>query len=186
MANFVSYNDAETIITEIGNKFDALTGAYVPRGSSTFANLPSTLTAAMSGYVYNMSEDFTTDARFVEGAGKKYKEGQNVVIVNVGDATTPDMKFDVVSGFVDVDGINARITANTNSMADVFDQTQAYVIGDVVVYNDTLYQFTSAHTAGTPWNVSEVTAVTLESLIGDAEPDSLTMAQINALIALLN
>jgi hypothetical protein len=39
----------------------------------------------MVGYVYNITNDFTTTADFIEGAGKKYKAGTNVVIV---DATT--------------------------------------------------------------------------------------------------
>ena len=69
--NFVSYEDATELMTEIGDKFKALNGAYVLRGSVTFANLPSVLTKTMTGYVYNVTDDFTTDARFIEGAGLK-------------------------------------------------------------------------------------------------------------------
>ena len=91
MANFVSFANAETLMTAIGQKFSNLEGAYVFRGSVTFANLPSTLTKTMIGYVYNVSNQFTTDARFVEGAGKKYAAGTNVAVADVGgfSAVTP-------------------------------------------------------------------------------------------------
>ena len=94
MANFVSYANATELMTEIGNKFRALNSAYVPRGTSTFANLPTTLTKTMGGYVYNVTDDFTTTALFVEGAGKKYSAGTNVVIIDNGttsySAVTPE------------------------------------------------------------------------------------------------
>ena len=186
MANFVSYANATELMTEIGNKIKALNGAYVIRGNSTFANLPTTLTKAMNGYVYNVTDDFTTTALFVEGAGKKYSAGTNVVIVNLGDDTTPDMKYDVMGSFVDVDALNAEIEKVSDMItADDFDDTATYAVGDVVKYENTLYQFKSAHSAGS-WDSSEVDAVTVVELIADAEPDSLTSEQITALIALLD
>lgn len=186
MANFVSYANAESLMTEIGTRIKALNGAYVIRGNSTFANLPSTLTDAMTGYVYNVTDEFTTTALFVEGAGKKYSAGTNVVIVNVGDSTTPDMKFDVISSFIDVDAIDERIE-KVSDMVSVndFDDTVGYAIGDIVKHDDTLYKFTSAHTAG-DWDSTEVTSVTVTDLIAAAEPDSLTSGQITALVALLD
>lgn len=91
--NFVSYANAQEIMTVIGQKFSALGGAYVAKGSTTFANLPSTRTADMVGYVYNVTDNFTTTADFIEGAGKKYPAGTNVVIVDASttsyDAVTP-------------------------------------------------------------------------------------------------
>ncbi len=184
--NFVSYDNASSIVTKIGQKFSALEGAYTVRGSVTFANLPSSLTASMVGYVYNVSDDFTTDVRFIEGAGKEYKAGTNVVIVDAGSQGSPDLKFDVIGSFVDVDAITGRIDALDATIADVFAATNAYAIGDIVMYGDQLYKFKAAHTANDPWSASEVDAVTVESLIASVEPDSLTTAQINALLALLD
>ena len=85
--NFVSYENAEAIITVIGQKFSALGGAYKVKGSKAFADLPSVSTATVNdiGNVYNVTDAFTTTADFVEGAGKKYPAGTNVVIV---DAST--------------------------------------------------------------------------------------------------
>lgn len=83
--NFVSYANAQEIMTVIGQKFSALGGAYVAKGSVAFASLPAVRTADMVGFVYNVTDDFTTTADFIEGAGKKYPAGTNVVIV---DAST--------------------------------------------------------------------------------------------------
>ena len=165
MSNFVSYANATSLMTAIGNKIKALNGAYIFKGSTAFASLPATLTASMTGYVYNVTDAFTTDARFVEGAGKKYGPGTNVAIANVGDATTPDMKFDVVSTFVDVDSINQAIAKVSAMITAPFDASQAYAKDDLVTKDNVLYTFTSAHTAGDPWDASEVSATTVEDLI---------------------
>ena len=225
MSNYVSYANATALMNGIATKFNSLGAAYKFRGNSTFANLPSTLTQAMAGYTYNVTDEFTTDARFVEGAGKKYPAGTNVAVADLttyeavaspsGDPSalgyyelvngkyvlsadttvtsgktyytaTVSVKLDIAGSFVDVDGINARIDAAVANLADAFDSTKAYVIGDVVVYEDGLYQFKAAHTENTDWDDDEVDPVTLESLIAAAEPDSLTSAQVNALLALLD
>ena len=74
----------------------AVSGAYKPQGSVTFANIPTT--GLVVGYVYNISDAFTTDSRFVEGAGKAYPAGTNIVCVS----TSATAKWDVLSGFVDL------------------------------------------------------------------------------------
>ena len=51
---------------------------------------------------------------------------------------------------------------------------------------DALYRFTSAHTATDPWDPTEVETITIMDLIDDAEPESLTQAQVNTLISLLD
>ena len=182
--NFVSYSDATTIMTEIGNKLRALNGAYVIRGNSAFANLPATLTKAMNGYVYNVTDEFTTTANFVEGAGKKYPAGTNVAIVNLGNDTTPDMKFDVIGSFIDVDAIEEKIQNVSDMIAGEFSDSKTYAIGNVVVYEGSLYRFDSAHAAGA-WDSTETTKTTIDELISAAEPASLTTAQVEALVALL-
>ena len=186
MANFVSNENAAELMTEIGNKFKALKGAYKIRGNSTFANLPNVLTTAMNGYVYNVTDEFITNANFVEGAGKKYPAGTNVVITNQGDDTTPDMKYDVIGSFVNVDGINAEIEKVSDMIStDDFDDTATYAIGDIVKYENVLYKYKSAHSAGN-FDSTEVDAVTVLDLIESAEPESLTTEQVNALLALLD
>ena len=94
----------------------AISAVYKPAGSSTFANLP-TPGAAYLGNVYNMSEEFTIDNRFVEydpSTTKTYPAGTNVVVVNTGTDAEPVYKFDVLTGFIDLSPY-----ALTNSLANV-------------------------------------------------------------------
>ena len=225
MSNFVEYSQANSIVLKIAQKFNALDGAFIFKGSSAFASIPATPTAAMVGYVWNITDAFTTDARFVEGAGKDYPAGSNVAVADLSTyaAATPvsdpaaeglyelnaagkyvptadtsieagktyytkteNIMYDVPTGFIDVDAIMNRIDALGADLADEFDETQAYAIGEAVMYEDGLYIFTAAHTANDPWDPAEVTDVTIESLISAAEPESLTTAQVNALLALLD
>lgn len=80
---------------------DALTSsAYIARGSVTFENLPAA-DETMVGFVYNVSDAFVTDDTFLEGAGKSYPAGTNVVIVKTGDGETAEYKHDALAGFVD-------------------------------------------------------------------------------------
>ena len=79
MSNFVSYVDATALMTKIAERFNKL-GAVTFKGSVAFSGLPATPDSTMIGWMYNVNEDFTTDARFVEGAGKKYKAGENVIV----------------------------------------------------------------------------------------------------------
>ena len=159
MANFVSYSDAIALMTAIGQKFAALNGAYVIKGNSAFASLPSTPTASQTGFVYNVTDEFTTDSRFVEGAGKVYPAGTNVVIVNVGDATTPDMKYDVMGAFVDVAALENAIKEVSDTIGATFDPDDSYSIGDYVIKDGVIYKFKAAHTSGDPWDATEVDEV---------------------------
>ena len=94
--------------TEVDNKVSAaLTSAIVPKGTVTYANLPTPAKANL-GYMYNVSDAFTTDARFVEGAGKKYNAGANVYVVAVTTGGSTEYKFDVFMGFVDLSGYQTK------------------------------------------------------------------------------
>lgn len=169
MANFVSYANAQSLITAIAQKFNAVEGAYVFKGSATLATLPDTLTATMVGYVYNMSEEFTIDNRFVEyqsGVTKKYPAGTNVAICDVGTASTPDLKFDILAGFIDVDAIYNAIADVSAMIADEFLATENYTTGDLVTKDGVLYKFIADHDAGA-WDDSETDEVTVEGLIAD-------------------
>jgi len=203
MANFVSYSNMQLLMAGIATKFNELNGAYVIKGNIAFANLPATPTSEQGGFVYNVTDAFTTDARFVEGAGKAYSANTNVVIVDLSTytATTPvsdpaaeglyelvngkyvlttdtsievgktyyekttDVKYDVISSFVDVSAIEDAIQAVSDMIAAEFDATSAYAIGDLAVKDGVLYKFNSAHTANDPWDPTEVAAVTVDDLL---------------------
>ena len=80
-----------------------VSSVYKPAGSVAFASLP-TLSSSVVGNVYNVTDAFTTTSDFVEGAGKSYPAGTNVVVVNTGTTASPTYKFDVLAGFVDLSG----------------------------------------------------------------------------------
>ena len=225
MSSFVSFSNAETLMTAIGQKFESLNGAYILKGSVAFANLPATLTAGMTGYVYNVTDEFTTDSRFIT-SGQVYPAGSNIAVADLStyavvtpagsenpsnegwyelvsgkyvlsrDTTvsagktyyekTESYKFDIFAGFIDTSGISARIDRTQGLVADAFSAANAYNVGDIVVYNDTLYKFKSPHTAGDPWNPLEADSVRVEDLITATDPDELTPAQVNTLIGLLD
>lgn len=63
-------------------------GGLIYKGSVTFANIPTT--DMHSGDMYNIEDDFTTDSRFQEGAGKSVKAGTNI-------AWNPNNKWDVLA-----------------------------------------------------------------------------------------
>lgn len=186
MANYMDYSNAKQFAQEIRTAMNAYNGAWKARGSVIFANLPATLTLAMEGYVYNVSNKFTTDSRFVEGAGIVCAAGTNVAIVNTGTEQAPVMKFDTLGVFIDTSAIDARIDAVLADIAPEFAAVNAYAIGDVVTHEDQLYKFKAAHTAGDSWDATEVDAIEVLDLINAAEPDSLTSAQMTALIAIID
>lgn len=68
-----------------------LQGGFIPMGTVTFASLATLNPNA--GYMYNVSDEFTTDSRFKDGAGKTYAAGTNVY-------WTADGKWDCLSGAV--------------------------------------------------------------------------------------
>lgn len=82
----------------------AITGVYTPKGSIAFKSLP-TAAAGNKGWVYNVSDAFTTTAAFVEGAGHSYGAGTNVVCVDAGSGS---YKWDVLAGTIDL----AELTAD--------------------------------------------------------------------------
>ena len=115
-----------------------ISSVYKPAGSATLATLP-TLAKDVLGNVYNMTEKFTTTADFVEGAGKEYGAGSNVVVVDLGSgeyvAVTPVGDEDpsaegwyeydseaakyVLSADTEVDGTKTYYVIDTNYKFDV-------------------------------------------------------------------
>lgn len=90
-------NDAYTKTECDGQIAAAVSSVYKPMGSRAFANLPA-LSAASVGDVYNVSDDFTTTSDFIEGAGKSFAAGTNVVVVDNGG----QKMWDVLTGMVDL------------------------------------------------------------------------------------
>lgn len=91
------YNKTETE-SKIDEKINvAISTTYRAAGAVAFEALPA-LAASEEGKVYNITNEFTTTENFVEGAGKTYPIGTNVVCIDVG---ADEYKWDVLAGFID-------------------------------------------------------------------------------------
>lgn len=78
----------------------SLEGGFIPMGTVAFENLP---TALVPGWMYNISNEFTSDSRFKDGGGKKYASGTNVYV-------TADLMWDCMSGAVPtINGKNGNV-----------------------------------------------------------------------------
>lgn len=92
IADAYTKTEADSAIsTAVGN---AIAGVYKVKGSIAFAELPVSDMAV--GDVYNVTDDFTTNASFICGAGKTYPAGTNVVYTDNG--------WDAMAGTYDFSG----------------------------------------------------------------------------------
>ena len=102
----LSAETVEAALAELLGKINALPSAIVPKGSKAFASLaPQTdLAAANVGFMWNITDAFTTTADFAEGAGHSIPAGANVYVANVGTAAEPSYKYDIFQGMYDLSG----------------------------------------------------------------------------------
>lgn len=119
--------DAETVegaLAELLGKITAIPSAIIPKGTRTFAELaPATdLAAASLGFMWNISDAFTTTSDFAEGSGKSVAAGSNVYVANVGTAAEPSYKYDIFAGPIDLSGYALKsemsVTPGTGTDAD--------------------------------------------------------------------
>ena len=100
LANGAGYQTEAEVRSAIDAK---LMSTFKPQGSVSFSGLPSTPGQGDLGKVWNVTDGFTIDSRFVEyeqSSAKSYPSGSNVVVVQVGSG----YKLDVLGGFVDLTG----------------------------------------------------------------------------------
>ena len=91
--NYATTSNVNTLISQ------AVSTVYTPKGSlADISTLGTLSTSGKIGDVYNISSEFTTTADFVEGVGKVYPAGTNIVLVEVEEAK----KWDVLAGSVDL------------------------------------------------------------------------------------
>ena len=120
----LSAETVEAALAELLGKIQALPSAIVPKGSKAFAGLtPATdLAAANVGFMWNITDAFTTTADFAEGAGHSIPAGANVYVANVGTAAEPSYKYDIFQGMYDLSGYALKsemsITDGTGADAD--------------------------------------------------------------------
>lgn len=116
-------DEAEKLLDQAKKIVAAATqGALIPAGTVSFSELPEN---PITGYMYNISDDFTTDSRFVEGAGIFYRAGANVYWTSGG-------QWDVMIG-TQVTGVKG-------------DLESAYRVGNVNITPDNIGAASSSHT----------------------------------------
>ena len=69
-------DNAKYYYEAVKNILIGVDSGFIPMGTLTFAELLAA--EKMTGYVYNINEDFITDGSFREGEGKSYTAGTNV------------------------------------------------------------------------------------------------------------
>jgi hypothetical protein len=109
LTNGAGYQTAEDVGKAISAK---IASVYKPGGSCAFASLP-VLSADNEGYIYNITDDFTTTSDFLEGAGKKYTAGADVGIVAVRDGSSTVYKYNVFANFIDLTGYIQKVSGAT-------------------------------------------------------------------------
>ncbi len=119
----------KTAVVELEEQVTATINAkvastYRAGGSAAFSELPE-LTAANLGLVFNVTDDFTTTESFLEGAGAKHGAGTNVAVVQAGE----DIRYDVLSGFVDLSGYMEKEDGKGLSANDYTDDEKAKLAG---------------------------------------------------------
>ena len=144
---------------------DAIVGIFKPGGSCTFENLP-TLSADVLGYVYTVTDDFTTDSRFVEGAGYDYEAGTNVAVVDTGDVGSHVYKFDVRTNAIVVDTTLSTVSENP---------VQNKVITTRIQADETTIATKQGKTLDTPIVVDGITQTTVEGTLGALNAKSVSV-----------
>lgn len=111
LTNDAGYQTGSDVESKIAAKISSV---YKPGGSYAFESLPEPDEGTL-GMVYNVTDAFTPDERFLEGAGSKtYPAGTNVVVVL--DQET--YKFDILAGFVDLSGYQPKEAGKVLSTND--------------------------------------------------------------------
>lgn len=85
-----SEQEAQKYAEQVKAISEGFSGALKPLGTITFADLPS-VESATAGDMYNISNEFTTDSSFKEGAGVVVSAGTNVYL-------TSDNYWDCLAG----------------------------------------------------------------------------------------
>ena len=135
----LSAETVEAALAELLGKIQAIPSAIIPKGSKAFAGLaPATdLAAGSLGFMWNITDAFTTTADFAEGAGHSIPAGANVYVANVGTAAEPSYKYDIFQGMYDLSGYALKsemaITAVQNDATKKNIQLQSGMAQDVLV-----------------------------------------------------
>ena len=99
---YLDYAGLQELVVKINEKYAPISALEFKGVKANIAALPTVADEAV-GNMYTVTTGGTTTADFVEGAGKKLQDGENVVAVNVSSTSTPDMKWDIIGGVFEID-----------------------------------------------------------------------------------
>ena len=184
-AKYVSSEALDAYTQALSQKLNSkLSNIYTPKGSAIYAdtaylasankvspNINSVglwqqvdgnwtkLTEVMPGWVYNITNKFTTDANFIDGANIEPLEGINIVVINVGTTQNPSLKFDLlaVSAETDLSGYDtsAEVDAKLQNLDIPTKQNKVMSAEPDIVVPDLTYADATARTTDTTTNVSD-------------------------------
>ncbi len=167
---FVSSEALDAYTQALSQKLNSkLSNIYTPKGSAIYADTAylasadkvspaidsiglwqqingnwTKLTEVLPGWVYNITNEFTTDANFVDGADIKPAVGTNIVVINIGTTQNPALKFDLLA---------TGVAFDPNVIATKQDKVLS--AESEVVIPDLTYADAAARTADTTTNVSD-------------------------------
>lgn len=184
-AKYVSSEALDAYTQALSQKLNSkLSNIYTPKGSAIYADTAylasdskaspaidsvglwqqingnwTKLTEVMPGWVYNITNKFTTDANFIDGANIEPLEGINIVVINVGTTQNPVLKFDLlaVSTETDLSGYDtsAEVDAKLQNLDIPTKQNKIMTDEPDVVLADLTYVDAATRTADTTTNVSD-------------------------------
>ena len=117
------------------------------------------LTEVMPGWVYNITNKFTTDANFIDGTGIEPLEGINIVVINVGTTQNPVLKFDLLAVSAETDlsdyDTSAEVDAKLQNLDIPTKQDKVMSAEPEILLADLTYATQAAREADTTANVSD-------------------------------
>lgn len=182
---FVSQEALDAYTQALSQKLNSkLSNIYTPKGSAIYADTAylasankaspainsvglwqqingnwTKLTEVMPGWVYNITNKFTTDANFIDGTGIEPLEGINIVVINVGTTQNPVLKFDLLAVSAETDlsdyDTSAEVDAKLQNLDIPTKQDKVMSAEPEVVLADLTYATQVAREADTTANVSD-------------------------------
>ena len=181
---FVSQEALDAYTQALSQKLNSkLSNIYTPKGSAIYADTAylasannaspainsvglwqqingnwTKLIEVMPGWVYNITNKFTTDANFIDGTGIEPLEGINIVVINVGTAQNPVLKFDLLAVSAETDlsdyDTSAEVDAKLQNLDIPTKQDKVMSAEPEIVLADLTYATQAAREADTTANVS--------------------------------
>ena len=184
-AKYVSPEALDAYTQALSQKLNSkLSNIYTPKGSAIYADTTylasankaspaidsvglwqqingnwTKLTEVMPGWVYNITNKFTTDANFIDGANIEPLEGINIVVINVGTTQNPVLKFDLLAVSTETDlsdyDTSAEVDAKLQNLDIPTKQNKVMSAEPDIVLADLTYADAATRTADTTTNVSD-------------------------------